>query len=526
MDEKSKLIDTTFETQYASNTPLPHRKKYAQFFTPNLIADIMSDWILKSPDLNIVLDPAFGLGVFARSLKTKRTTLIKGFEIDKCIYNTAKKVFLDDLNLNLILQDYMFNDWNNKYDGIICNPPYLKFHNYDNKATIQELETRLKYKLSGSSNLYVLFLLKSIYQLSEHGFLAYIIPSEFMNSDYGVRIKEILVALKVLRHIVIIDFNENIFGDAVTTSTILLCSKDSNDTHVTFSTIHNFDELDTIKLWINKYPNNSDIGTVSQKDLQPGIKWRKYYQKENASKYKNLVPFSTYAKVKRGIATGSNNFFVFNKSKQQEFRIPENGLLPCICKSTDVSSIFFTEETFKNLKNKDKGVYILNAEAAKNDANIQKYIKKGELDQINSLYLTSNRSPWFAIEKRDAAPILVSVFNREGMKFIRNEANIKNLTTFHCVYPNEMLVDTDILFAYLTTNVAQLIFDDSRREYGNGLKKFEPNDLNKAQCVNLSLIDKATKQKILSLLNEYKQDNSKTDSLSQINDIFVNMFLA
>ena len=58
-------------------------------------------------------------------------------------------------------------------------------------------------------------------------------------------------------------------------------------------------------------------------------------------------------------------------------------------------------------------------------------------------------------------------------------------------------VNIDILFAYLLTDVAREIFEDNRREYGNGLQKFEPNDLNKAMMLDLTLLDKKTENEIM-----------------------------
>ena len=37
----------------------------------------------------------------------------------------------------------MYNDWQNKYDGIICNPPYFKFHDYDNKNIIKDEKNKI-----------------------------------------------------------------------------------------------------------------------------------------------------------------------------------------------------------------------------------------------------------------------------------------------------------------------------------------------------------------------------------------------
>lgn len=131
---------------------------------------LMAKWVLGNKDLRTILEPAFGLGVFSRAiLNYKGDISIKGFEVDVTIYEKAKQHFDNVENVNLLLEDYVYNDWENKYDGIICNPPYFKFHDYDNKNILKEIETNLKCKLNGFTNLYALFLLKSIHQLNTNG---------------------------------------------------------------------------------------------------------------------------------------------------------------------------------------------------------------------------------------------------------------------------------------------------------------------------------------------------------------------
>ncbi|CAD5958640.1 Modification methylase AccI [Planktothrix rubescens] len=521
------------EKSYSKSISLEHRKKFAQFFTPFQLASLMTDWLLGNQNLNTVLEPAFGLGVFSRALLSKKSELsIKGFDIDETIFAEAKEIFHDIPKVDIHLEDYMFNDWNNKYDGIICNPPYFKFHDYDNKTILNEIENHLKIKLNGFTNIYALFLLKSIYQLNTNGRLAYIIPSEFLNSDYGKLVKSALIKNKILRHIIVFDFKENVFDDALTTACILFCSNDKNYQKVKFSTIKKIDELENIQAYIaNYYVKSDDNSTYIYNELDPEIKWRKYYQAQNGIKYKNLILFSSVAKVVRGIATGANEYFIFSKSKASQYGIDEKYLLPCICKAIDVKDNFFTKDKFNSLVNADRQSFLLNAISAK-DEKVLKYIEIGEKTGIDKKYLTACRTPWYSLENRPPSPIWVSVFNRSGLKFVRNEANISNLTTFHCVYPVQSSlfdnVNIDILFAYLLTDVAREIFEDNRREYGNGLQKFEPNDLNKAMMLDLTLLDKKTENEIMRLYKKYREtvlNQSSDDSLlDNINGIFKNKY--
>jgi len=514
------------EQEYIKKTTIIHRKKFAQFFTPEPIAQIMCDWLLQDDNFTTLLEPAFGLGIFSRIiLKKKPGVHITGFDVDKNIYNIAKNNFINNNNVKLYLEDYLHNDWNNKYDRIICNPPYLKFHDYENKKALSEIKKKLNLHLTGFTNIYTLFLLKSIYQLKEKGRIAYIIPSEFLNSDYGKNIKKYLIQSNLLRHIIIFDFKENVFDNVLTTSSILLLANDNVKENIQFSVISNKSELNDIRTIINNYPKSFGKTSISTKCIDPNIKWRKYYQIQQSKKYKNLIPFNQVAKVVRGIATGANDYFTFNIEKIKRYNIKKENLLPCITKSKDVNKPFFTKSNFITLKNDNAKIFLFDG-TINQDEYALKYIKFGEEKGVHKKYLTSKRNPWYSLENRPPSPIWVGVFNRTGLKFVRNEARIRNLTTFHCVYPANNLfskISIDLLFAYLLTDIAQQIFNDNRREYGDGLKKFEPNDLNNALMLDLSMLDKDTQEKIIKLYNEYRNsvlnDNEDKSIINKINNI-------
>ena len=515
------------EATYKKKVSLEHRKKYAQFFTPELVADVMTKWLLANNDMQKVLEPAFGLGVFSRLLTGQNKNLqIKGYDVDPVIFNSAQEYFSSNPNIQLFLEDYLFNDWNNQYDGIICNPPYFKFHDYENKTTLDEIRNKLNINLSGFSNVYTLFLLKSIFQLNPNGRIAYIVPSEFLNSDYGTYVKDYLLKSNTLRHIIIFDFKENVFDDALTTSAILLLANDNFSENVQISKVNNANQLNKISEYIEKYPKVSGDISLVKNSINPNIKWRNYYETQGSSKYKNLIQFSKVAKVVRGIATGANDYFSFNIEKAKKFEIGESYLLPCITKSKDIEKTIFTSTDFDRLKNNNANVFLFDANKKQQDKQVLSYIEKGEREEINKKFLTSKRTPWYKLENRIPPPIWVGVFNRTGLKFIRNEANIRNLTTFHCIYVVDNLfnkIKIDLLFAYLLTDIANEIFNDNRREYGDGLKKFEPNDLNKALMLDLSILSEEISNKIITLYQKYRisviENNENIEFISMINRI-------
>lgn len=468
------------EKEYVGVVGFEHRKRFAQFFTPEAIADFMARWVLDGRKKADVLEPAFGLGAFSRSLfKQNPKVRVVGYEADETIYNyAAENVAQAGSDVLLYNEDYLRASWKDKYDGIICNPPYLKFHDYDNASLVPLVNEQLGIRLNGFTNLYTLFLLKSISQLRDGGRMAYIVPSEFLNSDYGVEVKRALLRSGVLRHVVVVDFTQCAFDDALTTACILLCHKDGSLSEVRFSHVSDVGQLQA---------SLADYSAWAADQLKPETKWKQYYEGARSADYRHLVPFSTFAKVSRGIATGANDYFTFRESKKELYGIPERCLMRCVCHSTDVHGLFFTDDDFQRLSHSDKAVYLFNGRADVEDEHVRGYISLGEETGADKRYLTASRKPWYAIENRKPSPIWVSVFNRKGLRFVRNMAGVSNLTTFHCVY-DAGVVDIDVLFGYLVTNVAKEIFMDNSRQYGNGLVKFEPNDLNKGKAVDLRLL--------------------------------------
>ena len=80
----------------------------------------------------------------------------------------------------------------------------------------------------------------------------------------------------------------------------------------------------------------------------------------------------------------------------------------------------------------------------------------------------------------------------------------------------------------MLTDIAKEIFNDNRREYGDGLKKFEPNDLNNSFMLDLSILDQETKTVILNLYKQYRQltlnNKENIKYIKDINEILQNIY--
>jgi adenine-specific DNA-methyltransferase len=489
----------------------------------------MTDWILNTKKDNLtILDPAAGLGIFERTIKYRNKSKNIDFdlwEIDKNIVSELKNIVSElKINVNINESDFLTSPWDKKYDGIIANPPYYKHHFIKNKEEIfQKICSKAFFKFSIQNNIYGWFLIKSINLLNDGGKLAFIIPSEFLNANYGEKIKEYLIASRITLHLININFTENVFDNALTTSLVILAEKNhEKSSAVNFFNISDIKQLNNISNFLKEYP----MKQMSNHDLNPKIKWRNYFTAYKKQEEKNLIHFLKIGKFSRGIATGSNEYFTLTPKEVEKFNIPNECLYPCITKANFIKDILFSKNDFNQLVEQDKKTYLFDGEKSERGT-CKKYIKKGESENIHKKYLTKNRNPWYALEKRDVSKIWVSVFGRNGLKFIWNTSDCKNLTCFHSFYPSELGKNyLDILFVYLNTEFARKLFDREKREYGNGLEKFEPNDINKSLILDFEIIKKEDIDELRRLQIEIFKNNKK-DRLEIINkaDLILKKYL-
>jgi len=512
------LYTNQIEDNYSKHHDIKYRRSSGQFFTPFKIAQFMSEWILNHPKKKLkILDPAAGFGIFERALEYENKNNYKNltvdlWEIDSAISNELSKIVQRlDIDARIFNADFLNGAWNELYDGIIANPPYYKHHHIKNKNEVyQKICLKASFRFSVQTNIYCWFLIKSLNLLNVGGRLAFIVPSEFLNANYGEKVKDYLRQSGLMIHLINIHFQENVFENALTTSVIILGEKGPRkyDT-VNFYNVLDIDELSSLKDFLK----SSLPKSITVSSLNPKYKWRNYFNgyEEEGITHK-LIPFSKLGRFSRGIATGANQYFTLSEKEAKMYEIPNECLIPCITKATQVKDIYFTQVDFKHLQRANKKIYLFNGGNSATE-NCRGYIKRGEIIGINKRYLTRNRTPWYAIEKREVSKIWIPVFGRKGLKFIWNDSRCLTLTCFHVFYPTKLGEKyIDIFFLYLNTDFAKEFIEREKREYGNGLEKFEPNDINKSYTINFDLLAESQVEELkemqrIFLLSGHKQRN-------------------
>ncbi len=481
-------------------------KSLGQVCTPSAVGKLMARWVT-STHAKCILDPAVGVGNLLHEcclLHPKGQYF--GIDRDKATLDqTARSA---PHGAQLICADYLKSDIG-LMEGIIANPPYVKAQYLDyTESDWRFFEERFGTGLDRLTNLYALFLLKIWEDLALQGRAAVIIPSEFLNANFGMEIKDRL--LRTIRPvgIAIFDTAYNVFNQAMTTSCIVFMEKGRGSSETVWAhKVHTVDEADQFvgRLLKTKHSTRSTVRYVNLTAHKPSEKWLNLIlNKPNGNGARTFrKKVGDYFRCLRGIATGSNSYFCLSKAEMERRGLSMSHFVPCITKAPDAAGLVFSRDDFRKLVIADRCCYLLSPK--ERDAALDQYLKEGIASGISQRYLPSHRPVWYEPENRPPADIWVAVFSRETVKYILNTAGVRNLTCFHGLYCREKSKGLPVLMTlFLNSSAGREAFFAVNRFYGDGLNKLEPKDVEAMPCPELPSLNEEDTASLVRRMVELK----------------------
>jgi transcriptional antiterminator RfaH len=162
------------------------KNKYGQYFTPKVVADFMVK-LLELEKGKRILEPSCGDGVFLSALSDANYKNIEGIEFDStCSLNTKFKIKYADY-----LQD---ETTTNGYDGVIGNPPYIRWKNLD-PVLKNNLDSSSVWKEYCNSlcDYSVAFIAKAILDLKANGTLVFITPEYWLYTYHSQKLRNLII---------------------------------------------------------------------------------------------------------------------------------------------------------------------------------------------------------------------------------------------------------------------------------------------------------------------------------------------
>ena len=467
------------------------RNLMGQFATPDALAiEILRsarNMLRDRSDPVTFMDPAFGTGSFYSALLREfpKSSIVAahGFEVDPHYGKPAARLW-GKTDLQLELEDFTTRSpGHRRVDLLVCNPPYVRHHHIDGSAKTR-LQERVKHEIgtrvSGLAGLYVYFMLLSHKWLAADSLSIWLIPSEFMDVNYGSALKTYLLDHVDLIRIHRFDPNDGQFADALVSSAVVWFRSrpPSVDSAPEFTFGGTFDE-----------PQSSR--RICRSELRRERKWTRFPRAAAASSASGPI-LNEFFSIRRGIVTGANSFFIMDRERADALDIPSRFLQPVLPSPRYVTdNIIKTDKA--GLPKIERPLFVFRCDEPfsmleHTEPACAKYILLGEQQGLDKRYLASRRQPWYSLEFRDRAPFLCTYMGRSmrgntPFRIILNESEAIATNVYLMLYPNDIIrrimADETARYKVLTClqRIIESEWESSGRVYGGGLFKLEPGEL-------------------------------------------------
>jgi adenine-specific DNA-methyltransferase len=471
------------------------RNRLGQFATPEPLAlEIVKSAISLLPPRSRLrfLEPGFGTGAFYSALlqtvSERRIERAEGFEIDPH-YGLHAQELWQSTGLVLTLGDFMASvpprSDSEKFNLVVCNPPYVRHHHLSQEQKHQVRQATANHTgcdLNGLSGLYAYFMVFSQAWMARGGVGAWLIPSEFMDVNYGRKVKEFLLDKVTLHQIHRCDPQEVQFDDALVSSAIVVFRNEppSQEHRVRFSYGGSLTEP---KVSVE----------IERHTLRSSGKWSGLVHCVPADTDPSETLASMFT-IKRGLATGCNPFFILSSDDAERHKLPAEFLKP-ILPSPRYLEVDEVESGPDGLPRINRPLLLLSCDLPEEEVQrrhppLWDYLQTGLRDGVHERYLCMHRSPWYSQEHRLPAPFLCTYMGRptkrsdSPFRFILNHSKAVAANVYLMLYPKAELAAilreqpgvAKAVWKALSSITPEMLISGGRI-YGGGLHKMEPKEL-------------------------------------------------
>lgn len=472
------------------------RNTLGQFSTPYLLSrQIVTRSLAElSPSTPVsFLEPALGSGVFYSALmqEARDHAILEavGVEADKAYARIAEKL-LSASGFKVIVQDFFAfarRPENHSRFNLLCtNPPYVRHHHIESSLKL-ELQARVRdslgLKISGLTGLYVYFVLLSDKLLADGGVASWLIPSEFFYVNYGQPLRDYLSTHVTLLNIHQFNPESVQFDDALVSSCVVTYkkTKPTGGTSFTFS-------------FGGSLTHPEEIKTIDLTGRDSAQKWGllHFEQEEYTGSTKDTL--GDFFEIKRGIATGANEFFIIGPDTIKEFSIPKQFLKPML-----PSPRYLTQDVIEaepdGTPRIDNLKFLLDCNLPPNIVKehypgLWSYLQRGKNQSFHERYLCASKEVWYFQEKRTPSLYMATYMGRSNgndqapIRFFLNHSKAIATNVFLHLYPKpdlmKLLNDNPMRkkeLLDLMNAIPMQEFLRVGRAYGGGLHKVEPGEL-------------------------------------------------
>lgn len=468
----------------------PSSRRAGLFLTPPELAQDMVSSALKSLAEGQRIDfgdPAFGTGIFFATLLRlaagRRIPSAIGIEMDPLRAEQTSSKWRES-TLVVRQGNLLDSRLEPTRSLVVANPPYVRFQLLNRSQSLKwhdRIERSLGLSVDGRADLYVYFILTTHEWLAPDAVSAWLLPSEFLQVNYGRVLREYLTQKVELLHLHTYDVATSQFENARVSSTVVVFRNRSPGI------------ANVARLSIGgSLQDPLEVRDIKMSDLASLPKWVPASWGLRSSRQPKGTPIGKLFVVKRGIATGANNSFVLTTSEVSELGIPKPWVKPVIPKSRTLLTNIVNADSEGNpvvtprlwLIDTDAPMDVVRREAPK----LARYLEQVQAE-VGTRNLLRARRPFYKQEVRPPPRYFVGYMGRADpprlrSRFFLNRSVGVVLNNYFGLYPRDHvqalldsgdLRDTDLLDALSSIDEREIAREG--RVYVSGLHKIEPREL-------------------------------------------------
>lgn len=455
---------------YSQIVPAEQRRAQGATFTPPQVVRAMMAWAkTQRVTFERIIDPGAGSGRFVlAAAQAFPDAHIIAIEKDPHIAsllraNIALAGFVK--RVSIIVDDYRSVHLPPAGRTLfIGNPPYVRHHSIEPCWKRWYTQTFLAYGLPGSAlaGLHLHFLLKTRQLVVPGDYGCFITAAEWLDVNYGSTARAMLMNGMGGQSLHLIDTASQVFPDAMTSAAIVCFKMGSRRRLLKIRRVQSLAQLGNLQGGMNI--------TFSRAESQD--KWS-HLIRPNVLEEKSFIKLGELFEVHRGQVTGMNKVWI---AAEQAERLPACVLVPTVTRAKEL--IQAPDSRLTDVHQLRRVVDLPNdfsRFSAQDRKRIETFMTWAQTQGAKDSYIAAHRRPWWRVNLRASAPILMTYMARRAPVFVRNVCGARILNIAHGLYPRILLSESDLtlIIRWLNANVRL----DGGRTYAGGLTKFEPGEV-------------------------------------------------
>jgi len=455
-----------------------NRRRLGTYFTPQATVDwMLAQWSAHEAAPRSVVDVGAGVGVFtASALVTWKAAVVTAVDVNPVTLGLLAALCMAmerrPRALRMVLQDYTL--WSDHAAQTapcvtIGNPPYTRLQLLPKSA-----RARLTAAVPGCgtrAGLSTWILASAFARLRAEDGLLLLLPRNWIEADYGAKLRALLWNA-ARRRVELTGLSADLFGDARVDAVALFVGAEKRDSQP-FVLRRSPDEHATelrersgaAPSFVARSPGGRSIVPVREGRAAPVL----------------TRPLSSFGVVRRGVATGANEYFTLTDEAMGARKLRRTHVHPLVRRLRDFATDRITSGDLAAL-GPSAPRWLLLIEKSQVDRGIAlgAYIDHGLATKIADRHLCRQRTPWYDLHCDVKIPdIVVGAMSSARFRFVENGAraaitnNLFGLTWASTTTRDQRAA----VLAWLRSDDGQRAVCAACRIQAGGLRKLEPRAL-------------------------------------------------